>query len=153
MPFCTQCGQTVLSEARYCASCGSPQPLNAARAGQAESLLNRLSPRTAALLCYVPFLGWIACIVVLAAQRFRQHHDVRFHAFQGLYLYVAWLVLDWGVTPMLDMLPEPFLRLDQLLKAALVVAWIFMLVKTSQNQVFHLPFFGELAERSVAEQQ
>jgi uncharacterized membrane protein len=33
------------------------------------------------------------------------------------------------------------------------IAWIVMLIKTSQQQHFSLPIVGELAERSVAEQR
>jgi len=63
--------------------------------------LSGISPRTASILCYIPVVGWIASIIVLAADRFRNDHRVRFHAFQGLYLFVAWLIVGipiaWGV--------------------------------------------------------
>ena len=39
-------------------------------------------------------MGWIAAIIVLASQRFKAMPTVRFHAFQGLYLFVAWLMND-----------------------------------------------------------
>jgi uncharacterized membrane protein len=32
-------------------------------------------------------------------------------------------------------------------------AWIFMIVKTSQDEVYKLPILGELAEKSVSEQR
>jgi uncharacterized membrane protein len=40
-----------------------------------------------------------------------------------------------------------------MLKAILFAVWIFMLVKTSQKEDFRLPVFGDLAERSLAEQK
>jgi len=35
----------------------------------------------------------------------------------------------------------------------LLVASIFMMVKTSQGEHYRLPVFGELADKSIAEQQ
>jgi uncharacterized membrane protein len=35
---------------------------------------------------------------------------------------------------------------------AVFFAWIWMMVKTAQEETFHLPIVGDLAERSLAEQ-
>ena len=71
-----------------------------------------LSPRTAAILCYVPAIGWIAAIIVLAARKFKDNHMIRFHAFQGLYLFAAWLVVDWVVGPIVRSTPGHHFPLD-----------------------------------------
>ena len=97
MPFCCQCGQSVSTRDVYCATCGARQPSSAP---PAVEYMQGISPRTASLLCYVPILGWIVAIVVLASARFRDNVRVRFHAFQGLYLFVAWLIVDWVLSPM-----------------------------------------------------
>jgi uncharacterized membrane protein len=106
------------------------------------------------MLCYVPLVGWIASIVVLAAPKFHNQRDVRFHAFQGLYLFVAWLMLDWVLIPFIDMTHGlgAMRAVISLLHLAIFIAWIWMLIKTSQQQMYRLPIVGELAERSVAEQ-
>lgn len=113
--------------------------------------LASLTPRTAAILCYVPVVGWIASVIVLAARRFRTNHTVRFHAFQGLYLFAIWLFIDWAVRPIFRDSGEPLYRIDRLLEAVLLGVWIFMLVKTSHEEVYVLPVIGELAQRSAAE--
>lgn len=146
MPYCCQCGSPVADSDAYCARCGAQQPVSARGPGEPG-----LSPRTAAVLCYVPFLGWLAAIAVLASARFRQNRTVRFHAFQGLYLFVAYLIVDWVVRPFFRMLPGPSLQLDKLLGLALLAVWIFMIVKTSQQETYSLPVLGELAERSASE--
>jgi uncharacterized membrane protein len=107
------------------------------------------------LLCYIPLVGWIAAIVVLATRRFKENQGVRFHAFQGLYLFVAWLLIDWVIDPFFGFFPGHGVRVGVggLLKFALFGIWVFMLVKTSQNQKYRLPLVGGLAERSVAEQR
>ena len=115
-----------------------------------------MGPRNAiemitAMLCYIPVIGWIPCIFVLAADRFQNDRAARFHAFQGLYLFVVWLLVDRVVSPIFrfgsDFNPGHILQL------VVFGAWIFMLVKTSQEQMFRLPIVGELADRSVAEQR
>ena len=107
------------------------------------------------MLCYIPILGWIPAIVVLASPRFRAERTVRFHAFQGLYLFVVWLLLDWVIAPFSHAIPggrAPFGAIASLLHLAIFAAWIWMILKTAQEEVFHLPIVGDLAERSLAEQ-
>ncbi|HUA83066.1 MAG TPA: hypothetical protein VMB85_04360 [Bryobacteraceae bacterium] len=115
-----------------------------------------ISGRNAALLCYIPMVGWIAAIVVLASERFRRDSDVRFHAFQGLYLFVAWLMVEWVVSPVLYISDGAFplhTLFRHLLQLAIFAAWIFMIVKVSHGEKYKLPVIGELAERSVSEQR
>src|ERR1700733_14071487 len=97
MPYCCQCGQTVGTQEVYCAACGTRQAKGQA---PAPDYMHGVSPRLASLLCYVPIIGWIVAIVVLASERFRGDTRVRFNAFQGLYLFVAWLIVDWVLSPM-----------------------------------------------------
>jgi uncharacterized membrane protein len=147
MPFCSQCGNQVGAADVFCARCGSRQPVGA---GPGADPLGSLSPKTASMLCYVPVVGWIAAIIVLAADRFRQDQRVRFHAFQGLYLFVAWLVVNQVFRPIWDSLAVP-LPLGRILEGAVMVAWIVMLVKTSHEEAYALPFIGELAHKSASE--
>jgi uncharacterized membrane protein len=154
MPFCCKCGASAGPADVYCACCGAQQQAAAApppppRAGAADSI----TPRTASLLCYVPFLGWIASIVVLASERFRHDRTIRFHAFQGLYLFVIWLIVDHVIAPILGFGVMHRMHLAELAKAGMLVVWVFMMIKTGQEQFFSLPIIGELAERSVSEQK
>ncbi len=113
--------------------------------------------KTAALLCYIPWFGWIAAIIVLASRRYRRDYEVRFHAFQGLYLFVTWLLVDWVVSPVLRMTGygfwQPLPRGGGVLHLVILAGWIVMLVKVGQGQHYRLPILGDLAERSVAEQR
>ena len=167
MPYCTQCGNQVGTADRFCARCGkgqasagaasaSGQQYYAAAPGtDPQSRIGAVDSRTASLLCYVPIVGWIMSIVVLASAKYRDDLETRFHAFQGLYLFVAWLITDWVLSPMMNG-PARFLfgfHLGGMLKAVLIGAWIFMLVKVSQRERFKLPVIGDLAEKSVSEQR
>jgi len=130
----------------YCARCGARQPVTPQRPGDPFA---SITPRTASILCYIPGLGWIGSIIVLASQRFRTNRVVRFHAFQGLYLFVAWLIEDWVLTPIFSGIPH--VHLDGIIKAVLLFMSIFMIVKASHEEAYSLPIIGELAERSVSE--
>ena len=165
MPYCVQCGQTVGSTDRFCAKCGAQQSgggssgttWDSSGAGRVHDAWSNISDRTAALLCYIPWVGWIAAIAVLASDRFRTDKRLRFHAFQGLYLFAVWLMVAWVVSPMLTF-PAPtgfpvFRSISQLLHLAIVGAWIFMLMKVSHDQDYRLPVIGDLADRSVSEQR
>jgi uncharacterized membrane protein len=149
MPFCSQCGNPVSDAAVFCAGCGGRQPVDAPPA-PAAGLLSGLPPRTASILCYVPWVGWIACVVVLAAGEFRRDRVVRFHVFQGLYLFVAYLVDVVALRP-LDHLIFPFLPISRVLAVGLVAASILMMIRTAHGAVCSLPLIGDLAQRSAAE--
>ena len=151
MPFCSQCGNQV-GGALYCSQCGARQPVSGAPPPPpppARDPLGSLNPRTASILCYVPGIGWIASIIVLASDRFRFDRTVRFHGFQGLYLFVAWLLDDQVLRPLLSRIPG--FHLHSVIQAVLLGMSIFMMVKASHDEAYPLPLLGELAHKSVAE--
>jgi len=134
----------------FCRRCGARQPVDpAAATPPSPDPLAGVTPRTASILCYIPVMGWIAAIIVLSSQRYRHTPTVRFHAFQGLYLFVAWLmndqVLKWAL------LPISHFHLHDLVNLVLLAMSIFMMVKASHDEAYSLPLFGELAHRSVSE--
>ncbi|MEO8050675.1 MAG: hypothetical protein ABI833_09695 [Acidobacteriota bacterium] len=120
-----------------------------------------MSDKNVSLFCYIPWLGWIVTIIVLASARYKRDtveaREVRFNAFQGLYLFVAWLIVDWVVSPALHFgmigMGDAFWPLEGLLRVAVLAAWIVMLVKVSHSEHYRLPIMGDMAERSVEEQR
>jgi uncharacterized membrane protein len=136
----------------FCAGCGHRQ---ASAPGAPSVQAAGLNSRTASMLCYLPFVGWIGAIVVLASEKFRTDRAVRFHAFQGLYLFVAWLIVKWVIRPLpfffFPAAHVPHIPIDLILQLAILGVWIFMLVKVSQDQSYSLPILGELAQKSVSE--
>jgi len=101
------------------------------------------------VLCYIPGIGWICAIIVLASVRFRNNRVVRFHAFQGLYLFVAYLIEDWVFKPMFTVVEH--VPVNGLIQAVLLGISIFMIIKASHDEAYALPIIGELAEKSVSE--
>ncbi len=166
MPFCTHCGIQVDEQALFCPACGASQRAGAPPppgAGpppggadssnpRTEEFLSRLPSRRAALLCYVPLVGWVMSIVVLASQRFRNERIIRFHAFQGLYLFVVWLFADWVFGPLTGY--SPVMKFTGgALKLAVLGLWVYMMIRINAGEDVRLPVLGDLAERSIAEQQ
>jgi uncharacterized membrane protein len=137
---------------RFCAACGAPQPASSAppRPGAGLHPATSFNPRTAAMLCYLPVAGWLVSIVVLASEQFRRDRDTRFHAFQGLYLFVIWLMNSWVFKPLL-WINHDMGSINGLIELVLLAVGVFMMVKTAHGVRFSLPIVGELAERSVAE--
>lgn len=167
MAFCPQCGTSVGERDQFCGSCGTRQPSSSgAGRGAGPGSATRpgpdfwanISQRNAALLCYIPWVGWIAAIAVLASERFRTNARVRFHAFQGLYLFVAWLMVEWVVSPFVRFpgvgFGMPLTRaIPGVLQVVVLIGWIFMLIKVAHDEDYRLPILGELADRSVSEQR
>jgi uncharacterized membrane protein len=126
-----------------------------------SDLMDGISDKNASLLCYIPWLGWIAAIIVLASARYKRDaaaaREVRFNAFQGLYLFVAWLIVDWVLSPALRFgmlgMGDALRPMEGLLRVLILAAWIVMLVKVSHSEHYRLPIVGEMAERSVEEQR
>jgi uncharacterized membrane protein len=107
-------------------------------------VLSGFSAKSVSLLCYVPVIGCVVSLLVLAASQFHNDRATRFHAFQGFYLSVTWLMAHVVLRPAL---------LGGTVKLVALGAMIFMIVKLAQNQTFKLPLLGDLAEKSVAEQR
>ena len=152
MAYCTQCGSQVTDTDRFCGKCGRPQGgAHPAPAPWQQDPLGSISGRTASILCYVPTMGWIAAVFVLASKKFRPDRIVRFHAFQGLYLFAAWLVVQWVVRPISIASGGSTPRVDHILEILIIAVSIFMMVKASHNEAYVLPIVGELAQRSSNE--
>jgi uncharacterized membrane protein len=152
MTFCQQCGKQLDDADKFCPGCGRPQ--EASPRGNPANFWANVSDQNAALLCYIPWVGWIPAIAVLASTQFKGNRRIRFHAFQGLYLFVAYLLVDWFVAPIFRFGPGiPGQIIPRLLTLAIFAAWIVMLIKVHQNEDYRLPILGELADRSVSEQR
>src|SRR5687767_345937 len=154
MAFCANCGAEV--HGRFCAKCGTP--LAAAGASQTApptdapySQAGGLSTNVAGALCYV--LGLFTGILFLVLAPYNQNKFVRFHAFQSIFLHVAWIAF-WIVDTIISiMLPFSLMFINTLLWLVVALGglgvWIFCIVKAFNNERFKLPIIGDLAEKQA----
>jgi uncharacterized membrane protein len=160
MAFCATCGAQV--EGRFCAKCGAAVAAAASPGPQQASPVYQPPPapvaasapmadNVASTLCYV--LGFITGILFLVLSPYNQNRTVRFHAFQSIFLSVAWLVIRWGLILLLSMVHLFGLlmlgTLGILIFLAGVALWIFMLVSTYQGKQIVLPIIGPLAQQQA----
>lgn len=147
---CANCGVDVIEGSAFCASCGKPTLASQPAAAMTVST-SSLQPNVAGFLCYVA--GFVTGIFFLIVDPYKQNPFVRFHAFQSIFLSVAWtaLYLIFGVA--FAILPGALwsvsLMLNSLLSIAIFLVWLFLMYKAYSNERFKLPVIGDLAERQA----
>ena len=108
-----------------------------------------MTDNVAGTLCYV--LGFITGILFLVLEPYSKNRKVRFHAFQSIFLSVAWfgiwIVFSFLITAMLSF--GLMFTLMNLLSLAFFVLWIYLLVMTYQDKKVVLPVIGPLAEKQA----
>jgi len=158
MAFCPNCGSPA--EGRYCQKCGTAldtgaaqsgtAPLGAGPAATSSAAAVGLSDNAAGALCYL--FGLITGILFLVLAPYNQNRNIRFHAFQSIFLHIAWIVL-WIVTLPLNAIPILGAMLSVLLHFALwvggVIVWIYMMYKTYNGEKVVLPLVGPMAEKQA----
>src|SRR5450432_2451344 len=151
MPFCATCGSQV--EGRFCAKCGSaagsaaspPGAVPAGSPGAPVAAAAGLTDNVAAALCYS--LGLVTGILFLVLAPYNQKKNIRFHAFQSIFLNVAAIVVDVlnnFVFGILDGMGfgrglTLSLTLSPLLWLAFTVVWILMIVWAYQGKTVVVP--------------
>ncbi|MCW5978900.1 MAG: hypothetical protein KIT09_12520 [Bryobacteraceae bacterium] len=104
-----------------------------------------MTDNVAGALCYL--LGFITGIVFLVLEPYKNKREIRFHAFQSIFLSVAWMVL-WTVIGIV--LPwTVYFIVSPLVGLAGLGLWLFMMWKTYQSQKVVLPVIGELAQKQA----
>jgi uncharacterized membrane protein len=108
-----------------------------------------LSDNAAAGLAYITL---IPAIVFLIIDPFKKSPYVRFHAWQSIFFFVAWAVIDILVGVVQNIVPSAvFLTLTvlQLVGLAIFLVWIFVFVNAFGGKRVKLPVIGDMAERQA----
>ena len=150
MAFCPNCGASV--DGRFCAKCGTamgtesgaptgspssaPPPSGSSSSGMTDNI--------AGALAYIPIVG----IIFLLIEPYNRNKAIRFHAFQGLFLAAAAIVVSivmstiasifWGLVFLM-----PFVNL------IFVGLWIYLMFKTYSGERIVLPIIGPIAEKQA----
>jgi uncharacterized membrane protein len=159
MPFCASCGAPV--EGRFCAKCGTPMGAAAPAAGAATPVGPGAAPvassaglteNAAAALCYV--LGLITGILFLVLEPYNRNRNIRFHAFQSIFLNVAWIVIWIAIGILFSMMRVAGfffggLFLSPLIGLCFFILWVYLIVMAYQGKAVVLPIIGPLAQKQA----
>lgn len=167
MAFCANCGAAV--DGKFCQQCGTP--LGAPGAGPTPgatinpAAVNPMPPppiatsvsmndNLAGALCYL--LGFITGILFLVLTPYNQNRTIRFHAFQSIFLNIAWFAI-WIVVTIVSIAFRfiPFLGvfvsivLHLALFLAGVIIWFYIMFKTYNGEKIVLPLVGPFADKQA----
>lgn len=150
MAFCSKCGNQIADDAKFCPGCGA-QTTAAPAPGQAPVMTapqsgTGLQRNVAGLLCYL--FGWISGLIFYFIEKDR---FVRFHAVQSIILFGAIQILQFVVFPLFFRWSFSLLliwgTINSLLWVAELIVAILLMVKAYNNEMYKLPFIGDLAEK------
>jgi uncharacterized membrane protein len=168
MAFCATCGAQV--EGRFCAKCGTPVAAPAAAAPPVGAVPPASAPPYAANapasagmsenvasgLAYI--MGLITGILFLILEPYNKNRAVRFHAFQSIFLNIAWIVvlIAYGIVSMaLTMVLHSFI-ISGLLGIVSLVVWLggiavflYVMIMAFQGKTVVLPIIGPLAQKQA----
>jgi len=113
-----------------------------------------MADNVAATLCYA--LGLITGIIFLVLEPYSKNRNIRFHAFQSIFLHVLFiaiyivfgivlhiLVAMMGFFGFLGFIFYPIFGLGGL------CLWLYLLISTYQGKKIVLPIIGPLAEKQA----
>ena len=147
MAFCASCGSAV--EGQFCAKCGSQVGApSSVPSGPAMQASGTMADNVASALCYL--VGLITGIVFLVLAPYNQNRVIRFHAFQSIFLNVAWIVIAVGLNIVLGILHLwSMFFLSSLVGLGFFVLWLILLIQTYQGKTIVLPVIGPLAQQQA----
>jgi len=155
MAFCNQCGAQIADGTTTCAVCAArgPAAASAPAGAPAPVAAQGMNDNVAGMLAYITI---IPAIIFLVMEPYNKNRFVRFHAWQNIFLCVAWIVC-WValmiVSAVLAFIPilghlVAFL-LWMVLGIGVFVVWIVLLLKANQGQMYKLPVIGDMAEKQA----
>lgn len=143
---CPDCASDMPETAAFCPGCGRTMQLTP----RAQGKVGAFPESIAGALAYFTF---IPAILFLLIQPYRSNQFVRFHSVQCLLFWLASVAvasvlrLLGLVTSSIPRVGPLFLVLIATVSAlAAFLAWIVLIVKALQGEMFQLPWLGPLAE-------
>jgi uncharacterized membrane protein len=105
-------------------------------------------------LCYL--LGFITGILFLVLAPYNQNRTIRFHAFQSIFLNIAWFavyivasIISYALTAIPFLGTFIYIVLHLALGLGLFILWLYMMFKTYNGEKIVLPVIGPLADKQA----
>jgi uncharacterized membrane protein len=114
-----------------------------------EIAQNGLSETAASGLAYLTF---IPAIIFLVVAPYNQNSNVRFHAWQSIFLSIVWaavwiVLMVIGVIPVLNFI---LIVLTPIVAIAFFILWVLVLVQAFQGKRFKIPVVGDFAQKQAS---
>jgi uncharacterized membrane protein len=107
-----------------------------------------MTDNAASALCYV--LGLITGILFLVLAPYNQNKTIRFHAFQSIFLSIAWIVISMVINIVFSALHMwSLMFLSTLVGLAFFILWIYMIITAYQGKKVVLPLIGPIAQQQA----
>ncbi len=142
MAFCPKCGTEA--QGAFCPSCGTQ--VNGTPAAPPQPQTAQIEDHIVNALCYglMPLTG----ILFLVLDPYKDNRNIRFHAFQSIFVFVALfggsLALSFlAFMPILGLL---FSLVTLVYPLAVFGIWIFLIIKAYNKERFVVPVVGPIAE-------
>ena len=97
----------------------------------------------------IAYLTIIPAIVFLIMEPFKRSSNVRFNAWQSIFFFVAWAVVNILIGAVQHLVPSAvFLTLTvvELVGLAIFVVWLVVFISAFSGKRVKLPIIGNLAE-------
>jgi len=167
MSSCQSCGTALATDTCFCQSCGSPTEIKVsprAVEGSADGAVmsppgktepKMMDTNVVAALTYLA--GFLTGIILLPLDPYKSNSFVRFHAFQSIFVNVAWIAF-WIIWIILSAVLTPLmagvfgliaLPLILIFTVAGVGIWIFLMFQAYQQKLFKLPIIGNFAAQKA----
>jgi uncharacterized membrane protein len=119
-------------------------------ANTSDSSVSGLSDNAAAGIAYITI---IPAIVFLIIEPFKRSSFVRFHAWQSIFFFVAWAVVDILIGVLQNIVPSvgfPTYMVLELVGLAIFVIWLIVFIGAFNGKRYKLPIIGDLAEKQAS---
>ena len=122
---------------------GYQQPGYPPQQGYPPAASSGMQENVASALCYA--LGFVTGILFLVLEPYNKNRNIRFHAFQAIFMSVVFTILYWVIAMVGAATYGVMFLLWPLIGLSYFVLWIFMMYKAYNNQRVVLPVIGDIA--------
>jgi uncharacterized membrane protein len=113
-----------------------------------------MADNVAGMLCYI--LGLITGIIFLVLEPYSKNRNIRFHAFQSIFLNVGIIVIEivfgivFGIMLRIAGIFGVFLGIFwPIFGLGCLILWLYLLFSTYQGKTIVLPVIGPLAQKQA----